>query len=131
MFLSRNISISIDRNVADVYAFAGNPENLPKWAEGLSGANVVKSGDVWICESPMGQVKVKFVKPNSLGVMDHDVILPSGEVNYNPFRVVANNKGSEVVFTLFRLPRMSDEDFKRDSDFINNDLKKLKMILES
>ena len=130
MYPAKHISISIRRSPQDIYEFASNPENLPQWAAGLSGAFIKKSGDAWICESPMGTVKVKFVEKNSFGIMDHDVTLPSGEVNHNPFRVLANGSGGEVVFTLFRLPRMRDQDFEHDAALISNDLQKLKTLLE-
>ncbi|HRO65962.1 MAG TPA: hypothetical protein PL182_00205 [Pseudobdellovibrionaceae bacterium] len=131
MHPARHISISIDRPLSEIYRFASNPENLPKWAAGLSGVSVVKAGDEWICDSPMGRVKVKFAKENPFGVMDHDVTLPSGEVNHNPFRVLSNAGGGEVVFTLYRLPRMSDEDFDHDASLIQKDLEILKRLLEN
>ncbi len=129
-FPVKHISISIKRKVEDVYAFASNPANLPRWAAGLSGSKIVNSGKDWICESPMGQVKVRFADANTYGIMDHDVTLPSGDINHNPFRVFKNDDGSEVVFTLFRLPQMSDSDFAQDTRFIEDDLKALKKILE-
>src|SRR5690606_17240521 len=101
-----------------------------KWASGLSQSTLEREGEYWITDSPMGKVKVKFCEKNKLGVLDHDVILPSGEINHNPLRVVANGDGSEVIFTLYRLPRMSDEDFLRDLNFVQDDLKKLKSIIE-
>lgn len=130
IYPSKQISVSIKRSVSDVYDFASKPMNLPKWAAGLSGSSIVKEGEQWIVESPMGRVKVKFAEPNQFGVIDHDVTLPSGEVNHNPFRVLKNGDGSEVVFTLYRMPKMSDEDFQRDAAMIRSDLNKLKSILE-
>lgn len=130
-FPMKHISISIKRRAEDVYVFASNPANLPQWATGLSGSTIMQTGQDWICESPMGQVKVRFTEENKFGVMDHEVTLPSGEVNHNPFRVFKNDDGSEVLFTLFRLPRMSDSDFARDAEFIETDLRTLKHILES
>jgi hypothetical protein len=32
-FIAKHISVSIDLSAAQVYEFASNPENLPKWAE--------------------------------------------------------------------------------------------------
>jgi hypothetical protein len=130
-FPSKQISVSINRSVQDVYQFAANPENLSKWAGGLSSSTVIKINDEWIANSPMGSVKVRFVKHNEFGVLDHDVIFPSGEINHNPLRVVKNNNGSEVIFTLFHLPRMSDTDFDYDTKLVEQDLKKLKAILEN
>jgi uncharacterized protein YndB with AHSA1/START domain len=37
-FIAKHISVSIERSAAEVYEFASNPENLPKWAGGLSGS---------------------------------------------------------------------------------------------
>src|SRR5262249_27425941 len=55
----KQIRVAIARSPADVYAFASNPENLPRWASGLSGSIENVNGD-WIATSPMGKVKVKF-----------------------------------------------------------------------
>jgi len=37
-FKAKHISVSINRSADHVYEFASNPENLPKWAAGLSGS---------------------------------------------------------------------------------------------
>ena len=129
MLPATHLSISIDRTPSDIYRFASNPENLPKWAAGLSGSEGHAEGDAWVCESPMGKVKVRFAAPNPFGVMDHDVTLPSGEIVHNPFRVLANGGGGEVVFTLYRRPEMSDDEFERDARSIREDLATLKKIL--
>ena len=126
----RHVSISIDRPPGEVYAFAANPENLPRWAKGLSGA-IERVGGEWIADSPMGKVKVRFVGRNELGVLDHDVTVESGETIHNPMRVVANGEGSEVVFTLFLRPGASAEDFDADARTVAEDLAALKAFLES
>jgi uncharacterized membrane protein len=59
-FMAKHISVSIERRAAEVYEFASNPENLPQWAEGLSGS-IKKVDDEWIAAAPMGTVKVNFV----------------------------------------------------------------------
>lgn len=127
---ARHISISINRSPADTYDFVSNPENLSLWASGLSGSPAVRSGNGWVRDSPMGQVKIVFADRNAFGVVDHDVTLALGEVNHNPFRVLPNDSGSEVVFTLYRLPKMSERDFEEDAAVIGNDLEALKRLLE-
>lgn len=129
-FPSRNISISINRGHDEVYRYISDPQNLPDWASGLAGSTLIKEGDQWISNSPMGKVKVKFCPQNSFGVVDHDVTLPSGEVNHNPLRVAKNNSGSEVIFTLYRRPGVTDKGFEKDYQTIEQDLRKLKGILE-
>ncbi len=130
MLQTKYISVTIARPLEDVYRYISNPENLPQWAAGLSDSTLEKSGEDWIANSPMGKVKVRFAKPNSYGIVDHDVTLPSGEVNTNPLRVIANEGGSDVVFTLFKRSGMTEEDFMRDAGMIEKDLHTLKYILE-
>lgn len=79
----------------------------------------------------MGRTGFAFVPRNDYGVLDHDVTLPSGEIVYNPMRVIPNGEGCEVVFTLRRLPGMSEEEFARDAGLVAADLARLKRVLES
>ncbi len=127
----QHISVGIARTPSDVYLFASNPMNLPLWAEGLARSEVRRAGDWWIAEAPFGKVKIKFAARNTLGVMDHDVQLESGVTVHNPMRVVPNKDGSEFIFTLFRQPGMSDEQFAKDKAAVGRDLQKLKALLES
>lgn len=126
---ARHISVSIHRSPQDVYAFASNVENLPRWASGLGGSIRNVEGE-WIADGPLGAVKIRFAAPNELGVLDHDVVLPSGEAVHNPMRVVPNGTGSELTFTLFRRPDVTDEQLERDAEWVQRDLRKLKDLLE-
>jgi len=56
--------------------------------------------------------------------------LPDGQSVLNPMRVVANGDGSEVMFTLFQLPGMSEEQFATDAGMVEADLRTLKTVLE-
>ena len=71
-----------------------------------------------------------FVPENPYGVLDHDVTLESGVTVHNPMRVVENESGSELIFTLFRQPDMSDEKFAEDRVAVEKDLQTLKEVLE-
>lgn len=125
----RHISVPVDRPPADVAAFAGDPANLPLWAGGLS-SGIRREADRWVTDSPMGVVEVAFVGPVDLGVLDHDVTLPDGTVVHNPLRVLCNDGGSEVVFTLYRLPGVSAEAYERDAALVREDLERLRALLE-
>lgn len=128
-FQAKHISISINKPAELVYSFVLNAENLPKWATGLSNS-IKKAGDEWIADSPMGKVKVRFAAQNDFGILDHEVTLSSGEKVLNPMRVFLNNNGSELVFTVFRLPGMTDDQYMKDTNMVANDLAALKEILE-
>ena len=127
---SKQISASIDRPAADVYRYASDPANLPEWAPGL-GSSVENVDGRWFVETPAGRAGFAFVERNEFGVLDHEVTLPSGDVIYNPMRVVPNGDRCEVVFTLRRLPGMSDEDFGRDAGLVQADLTRLKQVMEA
>jgi len=128
-YLARHISISIDISAEKVYEFVSNPENLPQWAGGLS-SSIRKEDKDWIADSPMGTVKIKFADRNKFGVLDHNVTLPTGQNVYNPMRVFQNNGGSELLFTLYQIKDMTEEQFNNDAKMVEKDLKKLKEILE-
>ncbi|MFZ2198205.1 MAG: SRPBCC family protein [Thermodesulfovibrionales bacterium] len=128
-FKSRHISVSINQPADQVYEFASNPENLPKWASGLSGS-IKNDNGVWIAESPMGKVKIEFAVKNNFGILDHDVTLPSGANFHNPMRVFPNNDGSELIFTLYQRPGMTEQMYAEDAETVARDLEKLKTLLE-
>lgn len=126
----QHISISIARTPEDVYAFASDPRNLPVWAGGLARSEVKVLGDAWVVEAPFGTARLRFAENNQFGVMDHDVELESGVIVHNPMRVLPNGEGSEFVFSLFRQPGMTDEQFAADTLAVEKDLRRLKEVLE-
>ncbi len=127
---SRHIGVRIERPASEVYEFAADPLNLPRWAAGLAGSTVERDGDRWFTRSPMGRVTFTFAPRNEFGVLDHDVTLPSGQTVRNPLRVIADGDACDVVFTLRRRPEMTDADFERDADAVATDLATLRSVLE-
>ena len=126
---AHNINVTIERPLAEVYDFLSKPENFPHWASGLA-TSIAPEDDHWVTETPDGQVVIRFSTPNDLGVLDHKVTMPSGVEVYIPMRVVANGEGSEVIFTLFQTPGMSEAVLERDIGLVEGDLATLKELLE-
>jgi hypothetical protein len=126
---SRHISVHINRPTDEVYAFAADPANLPRWAPGLC-TSVEQVNGQWIADTGTGPVSLAFAPRNPFGVLDHDVTLPSGESIHNPMRVIVDGTGCEVVFSLRRQPGMSDDDFDRDAGAVLADLERLEQMLE-
>jgi len=129
-YTSRHLVETIDRDPADVYAFASDPRNLPAWASGLSVSIELVDGQ-WVAESDLGRITVEFAPDNPYGVLDHVVTLPDGVQVTNPLRVVRNGDGSDVVFSLFQLPPADLDAFEADAAAIVRDLATLKALLES
>src|SRR3954470_16183317 len=111
---SRHVAEHIDRSPEDVYAFASDPANLVAWAAGLG------PGD-----------QVAFAPHNEFGVLDHVVTTASGQTVAVPMRVTPDGAGAEVVFTVRRLPGMTEADLDRDVGLVAADLATLKRVLES
>lgn len=126
---SRHVSVWVDRPAAEVYDYASQPSNVPRWAPGLASAVDQVDGQ-WVAESPMGRVAFAFAPRNEFGVLDHDVTLPSGDVVYNPMRVIPDGDHCEVVFTVRRRLGMTDGDFAGDAAAVAVDLGTLKRVLE-
>jgi hypothetical protein len=129
LFESRQISVSITRSPREVYDFVSIPANLPRWASGI-GSSIEQVKGEWVAQTPNGPVKVRFASRNDLGVLDHFVTVAPGVEIYIPMRVVPNGSGSELVFTLFRQPDMTDEKFREDAEWVLRDLSRLKELLE-
>lgn len=111
---ARHLSITIDVPFSRAYAFACEPKNFPRWAEGMT-----------------GNAEIQYSPKNEYGVLDHRVRIEGVPEIYVPLRMIANGDGTEVVFTLFRGPGMSDADFERDQAMVKKDLANLKKLLES
>ena len=127
---ARIIHRSIQRDWRAVYAFAGKPENMPRWASGLA-SGLTRDGEDWIADGgPVGNVRVRFSPPNDFGVIDHTVTLPDGVKVENPLRVVPNGDGAEVMFTLLRQPDMDDAAFEQDAAHVARDLDALARLME-
>ncbi|PPK97891.1 DNA-binding LacI/PurR family transcriptional regulator [Kineococcus xinjiangensis] len=126
---SQHLGVHIARPAAEVYAFASDPANLPRWAPGLGGPVVQEEGS-WFVETPAGRARVTFVPRNEHGVLDHDVVTAPGETVHVPLRVLADGECCEVVLTLRRSPGTGDAEFERDAALVAQDLALLKEVVE-
>jgi hypothetical protein len=129
MMNSRTITCSINRPLSSVCEFASNPQNLPQWIRSFC-LSVKQCEGTWLMETATGWMEIQFVPANEYGVLDHVVKLPDGQSIQNSMRVVPNGDGSEIMFTLFQLPEMTDEQFAKDARMVESDLLTLKDVLE-
>lgn len=127
---AKNISISINTPNEKVYQYVSNPENFPEWLAFLKKITQ-KSDTIWNAETDLGNIEIFISPKNEFGVVDHIVTLPNGSQINNILRVIKNNDGSEVIFTLFHLPEKTEKEFNDDAGLVSADLKTLKSILEN
>lgn len=129
---SRTVSMEIAVPPETVYRCVRDPYQLPLWAAGICKSVTVIDG-VWHVDTgtEIGTVLLAFCPDNAFGVLDHTVTLASGHSQVVPMRVIANGKGSELIFTVFQTEGMSDEAFIKDIQAVTRDLKTIKTLLEA
>jgi len=124
------VHISILAPPKSVIAFLSDMENWKTWAPWIHSVGR-PSGGYWKLETEAGPMKIRFVEPNSLGVLDHEVTVASGMVVLNSMRVLPNGDGSELVMVVFQSPGVSTEQFDRDVQAVTDDLTRLKAAAEA
>ena len=128
---ARTLSVGIAAPFSTVYAFVSDARSLPEWAHGLGASPRPLGDNRWELATAAGPVDVEFAAPNTFGVVDHVVTPTSGGAPVDvPMRVLKNGEGSEVLFTLFQQPGMTDEQFAQDAALVDADLARLKQRLE-
>jgi len=126
---SRTVSISIKRRPEEVYEYLVDPANFPKWSVFIK--EIKKEGNEWIATTPESTVRIRFTPRNEFRILDHTVTVSPQIQVYVPMRVLASPENdSEVIFTVFRLPGMSDEQYRADIEMVLTDLTGLKHVLE-
>ena len=126
---SRTVSISIKRRPEEVYGYLVDPTNFPKWSVFIK--EIKKKGSEWIATTPESTVRIRFTPKNEFRILDHYVTVSPQIQVYVPMRVLASPENdSEVIFTVFRLPGMSDEQYNDDIGMVLTDLAGLKRVLE-
>lgn len=123
-----HVTIAISRPPDVVAAFLRDPANLPAWADGLG--SVEQRDGRWVVVGPTGTAGLRFVAANDHGVVDHWVWPDAGDEVHVPVRVLANDDGAQVTFTVFGRPNGSPGDLAQDRDAVAADLERLRRTLE-
>lgn len=109
MWEAHHVTQSIDLPPDEVVEVASE---LSRWAAGVS-----------------ADMTVTFRAGREFGILDHDVVV-GDRTFHNPLRVLENDNGSEVVFTLYRRPGVTDAEFEADLAAIRADLATLRDVCE-
>ena len=127
---SHTLSISIARAPGDVARYVADPRNLPQWA-GAFCKSVQPDGDGWRIQTDEGEFGLRFQAAVDYGILDHVIEISDDLQVYVPMRVVPNGEGSEVLFTLFRQPAMTEQRWQTDLSMVAADLERLRAVMEA
>jgi uncharacterized protein YndB with AHSA1/START domain len=131
MFRSLTITVSIARPCEEVYEFLAEPLNLPTWTVAIERIEHRRNND-WAAATPRGEIIIRYAARNKHGVLDYSVLRPGeSDVHVVPLRVFANDDGTELTFTHYQRPGMSEELFNSEAEWIRSDLLTLKTLLET
>ena len=123
-------TVNIKTNTDKVWDYVND---LSKWSEwAIHNVKSVRQGDngFWLMDGPRGTSKVKMKSDKTTGILDHDFIDP-GEGHWSvPCRVVAGNLGSHFMITFTKPGQMPDEAFEMGMTLLDEELLKLKEVLE-
>ena len=126
---STTLAVTIKRSPKDVYAYISNLANWPEFSEFAANFERVNDHE-YIAHTSQGDIRVvAFFDPKRL-LLDTQCILPDGEVQTIPYRVVPNREGAELLMTNFRPINATKADYEEQLHWIDIELKKAKEILE-
>ncbi|KFC69764.1 hypothetical protein FF80_01268 [Devosia sp. LC5] len=128
---SHTISIQIEYPYEATYRFLSQPRNYGEWAAVDKASYKPAGNGDWQADTPFGKRHFRFTPPNTFGVLDHAVFVPGEPLLYTPMRVMPNQDGTELTFTFYQRPGMSEAEFTSAVEWITTDFLTLKSLLEA
>jgi len=98
LFHFDTVSVSINAKPEAVWTYVSDLNNWKQFSD--FGKNIEKvSATVWVAHTSQGDVRIipKFDKDHLL--LDSICIVPTGDEQFIPYRVVPNGNGSELIMT--------------------------------
>lgn len=129
MFRFDTVSVSIAAPPQTVYDFVSDINNWPQYSDFASNIEKVKDGD-WLFHTSQGDVRVLERFDQAHMLVDHVCIVPSGDEQFIPYRVVPNGAGSELIMTNQQTAGVSDEEYTQQLEWMKEELQNVKKILE-
>jgi hypothetical protein len=124
------VHVSILASPQRVFDFLADVNNWKAWAPWVRAVSKSSARD-WTVDTEGGAMHLRFVEPNSLGVLDHTVTLVSGVRVYNAMRVSANGSGSELMMVVLQTPPATSEQFAQDVRAVRDDFARIKSVVEA
>jgi hypothetical protein len=122
-------SIVIDRSPDEVFAFVRVPENQPEWAINFVRSTRAVGDGRYVMDTPVGELTYRIEADDGCRTVDFVFETPAGE-NVLPSRVVRHPAGCLFTFTITRGPDQPDEAWKQGRSGLDEELLRLKQLLE-
>jgi hypothetical protein len=121
-------SISIEAPCDAVFGFVEDPRNLPRWAPAFASA-IRPDGDRWIVTAPAGgELTIVVVANAAAGTVD---ILAATDRRTGAFaRILPNEAGSQMVFTLLFAPDTNDAEVAAQMAVVDDELAAVRRFVE-
>ena len=113
-----------------VFDYVRRPENQPQWAVNFVRATAPLGDGRWTMETPFGQLVYRVETDDARRVVDFVLETPAGE-SVLPTRVIPHARGSVFTFTITRAPQASDADWEGGKRGLDEELARLKELLEA
>ena len=113
-----------------VFEYVRVPENQPEWATNFVRSTRGVSDGRYVMETPFGEMTYRVEADAGTGVVDFVFESPHGETVL-PTRVVRHPAGSVFAFTITRAPGASDAEWEQGKRGLDEELERLKTILEA
>ncbi|KKB80550.1 hypothetical protein VW29_17250 [Devosia limi DSM 17137] len=128
---SHTITLQIDYAYDLAYRFLMEPRNFADWAAvDKESYRPLDNGD-WAGDLPFGFRHFRFTPANDFGVLDHAIFVPGETPFYTSMRLMPNEAGTELVFTVYQRPGTEDALFASGVEWLRTDLLALKSLLEA
>jgi uncharacterized protein YndB with AHSA1/START domain len=123
-------SVTLEAAAERVFSFLADPANLPRWAIHFARTVRPNSDGSWTVRGAEGEVAVRLETNRALGVVDWILSPAPGVEALAASRVLPNGPGSELVFTQFQAPGMSDAAFERLVHDLSEELAELRRVID-
>jgi hypothetical protein len=131
MRLTQTRWVAIDCPPAAVFAMVADGARWPDWViHNLQAIRPGQDGE-WLLDTPRGSGRLRFTAQAEAGISDHVFVDAQESQTEVPARVVAAGDGAVFMMTVTKPDAVSDVDFQTGMRLLDEELTKLKQLLEA
>ncbi len=126
---STTYSVTIKRTPRDVYEYISDLSNWPQFSDFAKNFERVTDSE-YIAHTSQGDITVKALFDDKRLLLDTECVLPDGNSDFIPYRVVPNKDGAELMMTNFKPIQSTDEEYSEQLQWMKEELSNIKQLLE-